>query len=161
MVIFSYEAEVTTSIPPAKMFKAFVIDGAKIALETFPDLLKSITIEGDGGPGTIKEVHFTDANPFKSVKEVVDELDKEKLIYGYTATGGDTVIAGVEKISYRMVLEESANGGTICKRSTKFFTSEDGGNGEKETKAAHEEMRQMFSSIFKAFEGYLLANPAS
>ncbi|CAI0467149.1 unnamed protein product [Linum tenue] len=155
MVIFSYEAEVTTSIPPAKMFKAFVIDGAKIALETFPDFLKSITIEGDGGPGTIKEVHFTDSNPFKSVKEVVDELDKEKLIYGYTATGGDTVIPGVEKISYRMVLGESANGGSIAKTSRTYYTKGDTVIKEEFIKEGNDRALVMF----KAVEAYLTEHP--
>ncbi|CAI0540150.1 unnamed protein product [Linum tenue] len=161
MAIFSFEAEVTTSIPPAKMFKAFVVDGEKIAAQIFPEAIKSVASEGDGGPGTIKQVHFNEGSPFKFVKEVVDELDKEKLIYGYTVIGGDALMAGVEKISYRFKMEESADGGTICKRSSKFFTSEEGGIGEDEVKAANEGMWQMFCAIFKAFEGHLLANPSS
>ncbi|CAI0540151.1 unnamed protein product [Linum tenue] len=148
MAIFSFEAEVTTSIPPAKMFKAFVVDGEKIAAQIFPEAIKSVASEGDGGPGTIKQVHF-------------NEGKKEKLIYGYTVIGGDALMAGVEKISYRFKMEESADGGTICKRSSKFFTSEEGGIGEDEVKAANEGMWQMFCAIFKAFEGHLLANPSS
>ncbi|CAI0540152.1 unnamed protein product [Linum tenue] len=60
MAIFSFEAEVTTSIPPAKMFKAFVVDGEKIAAQIFPEAIKSVASEGDGGPGTIKQVHFNE-----------------------------------------------------------------------------------------------------
>ena len=39
MGVITYEREVNTTIPPAKMFKALAIDG-------------------DGGPGTIKQINF-------------------------------------------------------------------------------------------------------
>ncbi|CAI0467150.1 unnamed protein product [Linum tenue] len=139
MVIFSYEAEVTTSIPPAKMFKAFVIDGAKIALETFPDFLKSITIEGDGGPGTIKEVHFTDY--------------KEKLIYGYTATGGDTVTYKVKFVPNDD--SSSSGGGSIAKTSRTYYTKGDTVIKEEFIKEGNDRALVMF----KAVEAYLTEHP--
>ncbi|CAN1228642.1 hypothetical protein LINPERPRIM_LOCUS2997, partial [Linum perenne] len=102
-------------------------------------------------------------SPFKFVKEVVDELDKEKFVYGYTVIGGDALMSGVEKISYRITMGESTEGGTVCKRSSKFFTSgENGGSiGEEEIRAAQDRIWEMFVGIFKAFEAYLLQNPAS
>ncbi|CAN0919818.1 Major pollen allergen Aln g 1 [Linum grandiflorum] len=163
MAIFSFEAQVSTSIEPARIFKAFVLDGEKIASQIFPEAIKSVSSEGDGGPGTIKQVHFNEGSPFKYVKEVVDELDKEKFVYGYTVIGGDALMRGVEKISYRITMEESADGGTNCKRTSKFFTAENGGAivGEEEINAAQDGIWQMFVGIFKAFEDYLLANPTS
>ncbi|CAN1228644.1 hypothetical protein LINPERPRIM_LOCUS2997 [Linum perenne] len=150
MAIFSFEAEVTTSIEPSKIFKAFVLDGENIASQIFPEAIKSVSSEGDGGPGTIKQVHF-------------NEVDKEKFVYGYTVIGGDALMSGVEKISYRITMGESTEGGTVCKRSSKFFTSgENGGSiGEEEIRAAQDRIWEMFVGIFKAFEAYLLQNPAS
>ncbi|CAI0540149.1 unnamed protein product, partial [Linum tenue] len=129
----------------------------------FPEIVKSVATDGDGGPGTTQQLNFIEGGQLKFMKEVVDEVDEVKLIYGYTVFGGDTLVAGVEKISYRMTMEESAvgGGGTSCKRTTKFFTSEDGGIGEDEIKAAYEGMRQQFSAVFKGFESYLLAHPSS
>ena len=46
MGVFTYETEVTSSIPPAKMFKASVLDVVPL-----PQAIKNVEIlEGDGGP---------------------------------------------------------------------------------------------------------------
>ena len=59
MSIITSEVEVATSFPPAKIFKAFVLDAHILVTKIFPDVIKSVTFEGgDGGPGTIKTVHF-------------------------------------------------------------------------------------------------------
>ena len=59
MGLFTYEMEVVTEIPPAKMFKAFVLDGDNLIPKIVPQAIKNVEIiEGDGGPGSIKKITF-------------------------------------------------------------------------------------------------------
>lgn len=59
MGVITYEREVNTTIPPAKMFKALAIDGNDIVAKVLPQAIKNIVnLDGDGGPGTIKQINF-------------------------------------------------------------------------------------------------------
>ena len=50
MGVITYEHEITSSIPPAKMFKAFILDSDKLIPKILPQAIKSTEIiEGDGG----------------------------------------------------------------------------------------------------------------
>lgn len=61
MGVFTYESEIVTAIPPAKMFQALVLDGDKLIPKIVPKAIKSVEIiEGDGGPGSIKKLTFGD-----------------------------------------------------------------------------------------------------
>ncbi|KAK6254434.1 hypothetical protein SCA6_015739 [Theobroma cacao] len=56
MGVVTYEMEVATTIPPAKMFKAFVLDSDNLIQKILPQAIKSVvTLEGDGGAGIIKQ----------------------------------------------------------------------------------------------------------
>ncbi|KAL9353622.1 hypothetical protein Peur_056302 [Populus x canadensis] len=78
MGVITYEREVNTTIPPAKMFKALAIDGNDIVAKVFPQAIKNIVnLDGDGGPGTIKQINF-------------DE-DKENFTYAYSMVEGDAL----------------------------------------------------------------------
>jgi hypothetical protein len=59
MGVFTYESENTSVIPPARLFKAFVLDADNLIPKVAPQSIKSTeTLEGDGGPGTIKKITF-------------------------------------------------------------------------------------------------------
>ncbi|KAL1181616.1 hypothetical protein V6Z11_A02G062000 [Gossypium hirsutum] len=59
MGVFTYESQVITAIPPAKMFKACVLDGDNLIPKILPQAFKIIEyIEGNGEPGGIKKVTF-------------------------------------------------------------------------------------------------------
>lgn len=59
MGVTIYEHEIHSSIPPAKMYKAFVLDADNLIPKVLPQAIKSVEIvHGDGGPGTVKKVHF-------------------------------------------------------------------------------------------------------
>lgn len=59
MGVITYEMEVTSSIPPAKMFKASVLDADNLIPKILPQAIKNVEIiQGDGGPGTIKKIYF-------------------------------------------------------------------------------------------------------
>ena len=49
----------TCSIPPAKMFKAAILDSDNLIPKIMPQAIKCVEIlQGEGGPGTIKKIHF-------------------------------------------------------------------------------------------------------
>ena len=59
MGVVTYEHEITSSISPAKMFKAFILDSDNLIPKILPQAIKCVEIiEGDGGPGSIKKITF-------------------------------------------------------------------------------------------------------
>ena len=59
MGVFTYETETTSVIPPARLFKSFVLDSDNLIPKVAPKAIKSVEIiEGNGGPGTIKKISF-------------------------------------------------------------------------------------------------------
>ncbi|KAK3418002.1 hypothetical protein EUGRSUZ_H03982 [Eucalyptus grandis] len=156
MGLITYDMEITTPIPPAKMFKAFVVDGDEIFPKILPQIFQSMEIvEGDGGPGTIKKITFGEASQFKYAKHMVDALDKEKLTYSYSWIEGDALMNIFEKISYDIKIEEGPDGGSICKNTSKYYAIGDIQFSEDQIKDGKEKVL----GLFKALEGYLLANP--
>ncbi|GLU08442.1 hypothetical protein SLE2022_253550 [Rubroshorea leprosula] len=156
MGVVTYEMEVATAIPPAKMFKAFVLDSDNLIPKILPQAIKSVVIlEGDGGAGTIKQVNFGEGSQFKSVKHRIDGIDLEKFAYSYTVVEGDALMNTLEKISNKIEFEASPNGGSVCKSSSTYHTIGDIEIKEEHIKAGKEKAMGMF----KAVEAHLLANP--
>ena len=59
MGVVTYEMEIPSPIPPARIFKAFVLDFENLFPKVVPKAIKCIELlEGDGGPGSIKKVTF-------------------------------------------------------------------------------------------------------
>ena len=55
MGAITYDMEIPSSIPADKMFKAFVLHANTIIPKVLPHAITSVeTLEGDGGPRTIK-----------------------------------------------------------------------------------------------------------
>ncbi|CBI22938.3 unnamed protein product, partial [Vitis vinifera] len=105
MGVITYEHEITSSIPPAKMFKAFILDSDKLIPKILPQAIKSTEIiEGDGGPGSIKKITFREGSQFNYVKHRVDGIDKENFTYTYSVIEGDALMGTLESISYEVKL---------------------------------------------------------
>ncbi|KAA8548983.1 hypothetical protein F0562_000667 [Nyssa sinensis] len=156
MGVITYDMEVTSSIPPAKMFKAFVLDADHLIPKILPQAIKSVEVlQGDGGPGTIKLITFGEGSQFKSVKHKVDGLDKENFTYSYSIIEGDALTGSLESISYEIKISASPDGGSICKNTSKYHTKGDSQITEEHIKSGKEKA----SGMFKAVEAYLLANP--
>ncbi|XP_059647215.1 major allergen Pru ar 1-like [Cornus florida] len=156
MGLISYEMEITSSVPAAKLFKAFVLDADNLIPKILPQAIKSVEIiQGDGGVGTIKVISFGEGSQYKSVKHQVDGLDKDKFVYNYSIIEGDALMGVLEKISYETKIEASSDGGSICKNSSIYHTKGDAGITEDQIKGGKEKALGMF----KAVETYLLANP--
>ncbi|KAB2092804.1 hypothetical protein ES319_A02G055300v1 [Gossypium barbadense] len=158
MGVFTYESEIVTAIPPAKMFKACILDGDTLIPQILPEAFKSVEyIEGNGGAGSIKKVTFGEGSQFKYMKQKVEEVDKDKFVYIYSVIEGDALMDKLEKITYETKLETSPNGGSVCKTTSKYYTIGEFELKEEGIKAGKEKALGMF----KAIEAYLLANPNS
>ncbi|XP_044484699.1 major allergen Pru ar 1-like [Mangifera indica] len=156
MGVFTYEMEVVTKIPPAKIFNALIHDGDKLIPKIVPQAIKTVElIEGDGGPGSIKKITFGEGSQFDYVKHKVEALDKENFIYSYSVIEGDALMKSLEKITYEIKLAPSPDGGSLCKNISKYYTIGDFAITGEQIKAGKEKS----SGLFKAIEAYLLANP--
>ncbi|OMO58380.1 hypothetical protein COLO4_03599 [Corchorus olitorius] len=156
MGVFTYETEIVTAIPPAKMFQSLVIEGDQLIPKIVPKAFKSVElIEGDGGPGSIKKITFGEGSQFNYIKHKVETLDKDNFTYCYSVIEGDALMNTLEKITYETKLLASPEGGSICKSTSKYYTIGDIEIKEEEIKAGKEKAL----GLFKAIEAYLLANP--
>ncbi|KAK6278517.1 PREDICTED: major allergen Pru ar 1 [Theobroma cacao] len=156
MGVFTYEMKVATVIPPARMFQAFVLDSDNLIPKILPQAIKSVeTLEGDGGAGTAKQVNFGEGSQFKTVKNRIDGIDKEKFTYSYTVIEGDALMNTLEKICNEIKFQASPEGGSICKSSSTYYTIGDIEIKDEEIKSGKEKA----SGMFKAVEAHLLANP--
>ncbi|XP_012084010.1 major allergen Pru ar 1 [Jatropha curcas] len=156
MGVVSYNMEVASPIPPAKLFKAFVLDNDNIIQKVVPQAINNVEIlQGDGGPGTVRKITFGEGSQFKYVKHRIEEIDKENFVYRYSAIEGDVLVDVLEKIDNEIKFEASGDGGSICKNRSTYYTIGDHELKQEEIKAGKEKSLQ----IFKAVEAYLLANP--
>jgi hypothetical protein len=85
----------------------------------------------------------------------VDLVDDANLAYNYSIVGGVGLPDTIEKISFEAKLSAGPNGGTIAKLSVKYFTKGDFAPSEEELKNG----KARGDGLFKALEGYVLANP--
>ncbi|KAK8585863.1 hypothetical protein V6N13_050833 [Hibiscus sabdariffa] len=157
MGVFTYEYEVSTTIPPAKMFKACILDGQNLIPKVVPDqAFESVEfIKGNGEPGTVKKITFAEGSQFGYMVEEVEALDKDELVYRYSVIEGGALMNKVEKIGYESKFESSPDGGSVCKIRCKYHTIGDFEITEEGSKAGKEKAME----ILKAVEAYLLANP--
>ncbi|PON88213.1 Bet v I type allergen [Trema orientale] len=156
MGVFTFETEITSSIPPARLFKAFVLDGDNLIPKIAPQAIKEVEIlEGDGGPGTIKKITFGEGSSFNYVKHKVEAIDKDNLSHSYSLIEGDALTDKLEKISYESKLVASPDGGSIIKTVSTYHTIGDHEIKEEEVKAGKEKA----SHLFKILEGYLKDHP--
>nr|P93105.2 RecName: Full=Probable intracellular pathogenesis-related protein T1 [Catharanthus roseus] len=155
MGVISYDMEIKSSLSAAKLFKAFVLDVGTLINKALPNVIKSVEIlQGDGGAGTIKLVHFGEGGPVPSVKHHVEELDKDNMSYKYSIVDGEALMPGLQSISYVIKIEPSGHG-SVCKHNTTFHFKAGSNINEDEIKAGKERAAEMI----KAVEAYVQANP--
>ena len=85
----------------------------------------------------------------------VDLVDDVNFAYHYSIVGGFGLPDTIEKISFEAKLSAGPNGGTIAKLSVKYFTKDDVAPSEEELRNG----KARGDGLFKALEGYVLANP--
>jgi hypothetical protein len=60
--------EDTSVIPPARLFKSFLLDGDNLMPKVAPQHFTGAeNIEGNGGPGTIKKITFAEGKYISSL----------------------------------------------------------------------------------------------
>ncbi|CAI9119000.1 OLC1v1020647C1 [Oldenlandia corymbosa var. corymbosa] len=156
MGVVTYTDEFTSSIAAPRLFKALILEADTLLPKLAPQAVKNVEIlEGDGGPGTIKQMNFGEGSEIKFVKQRVDALDKENLTYKYTLIDGDTLMDKIENISYEMKFEATPEGGCKGKNTSTYNTKPGVEITEEEIKGGKEKA----AGVFKLVEGYLLANP--
>ncbi|KAG9455275.1 hypothetical protein H6P81_008179 [Aristolochia fimbriata] len=159
MVVGTVSNEIVSPVPASRLWKALVKDSPALMPKILPDLIsKIVVLEGDGGVGTI--VH-TDFNP-GAVKDLsywkhrVDAIDDEKYLFRYSIIEGGLIGKKVKSTSFELKFEaNNPDGATTCKLNGEFDTIADTLPPEEEKK----EMVGGMVGMFKAVEGYLLANP--
>ncbi|KAJ0092887.1 hypothetical protein Patl1_24965 [Pistacia atlantica] len=101
MGVVTDELEVTCAHPPAKMFKAFVLEADNLFRKVLPQEVKSgELLEGDEGVGSIKKVTFVEGDKTTYLKHKIDAIDKENFVFCYTSFEGDFLVNKFEKISH-------------------------------------------------------------
>nr|AEV59593.1 pathogenesis-related protein class 10 [Oxytropis arctobia]AEV59594.1 pathogenesis-related protein class 10 [Oxytropis arctobia] len=155
MGIFTFEQETTSTVAPAKLYKALVKD-ADVIIPKAVDVIKSVEIvEGNGGPGTIKKLTFVEDGETKHVLHKVEAIDEANFGYNYSIVGGVGLPETVEKITFEAKLIAGPDGGSIGKLNVIYQTKGNAEPNENELK----EGKAKGDALFKAIEGYVLANP--
>ncbi|KAJ8646744.1 hypothetical protein MRB53_008492 [Persea americana] len=140
-----------------RLWKAMAKDSHNLMPKLLPDIISSIVIlQEDGGVGTIRQSNFSPAiKEFSYWKDRVDAVDDQKHIFKYSVIEGGLIGKKVKSTSFELKFNEATDGGSVCKLSGEYETIEDRLPTEEETK----EMIGGMIGMFKAVEGYLLANP--
>ncbi|XP_056159933.1 major allergen Pru ar 1-like [Syzygium oleosum] len=153
MGVFTFTNEYISTIPPAKLFKALVVDSHNLIPKLMPQAIKSIDIiQGDGGAGTIKQINFIEGGQLSSMKNRVDELNLETLMYKYTMID---LKEKFESIVYEVKFKPTPKGGSKNKKTSTYYTKGDIELKEEDVKAGKERAFR----IYKVAEAYLLQNP--
>ncbi|XP_050378744.1 major strawberry allergen Fra a 1.08-like [Argentina anserina] len=156
MGVFTYESEFTSVIPPARLFKAFILDADNLIPKIAPQAVKSTEIlQGDGGVGTIKKINLGEGSEYSYVKHQIDGIDKDNFVYKYSMIEGDAISDKIEKISYETKLVASSDGGSVIKSTSCYHTKGDVEIKEEHVKAGKERA----AGLFKIIESHLVANP--
>nr|ACA79908.1 Ara h 8 allergen isoform 3 [Arachis hypogaea] len=154
MGVFTFEDEITSTLPPAKLYNAMK-DADSITPKIIDDVKSVEIVEGNGGPGTIKKLTIVEDGETKFILHKVEAIDEANYAYNYSVVGGVALPPTAEKITFETKLVEGPNGGSIGKLSVKFHS-------KGEAKPEEEDMKKgkaKGEALFKAIEGYVLANP--
>ncbi|KAF5464403.1 hypothetical protein F2P56_014480 [Juglans regia] len=156
MGVITYTDDLTSPIPPSRLFKALVLDSHNLIPKLMPQAIKSIDfIQGNGGPGSIRQVNFAEGSPISSIKNRIDEVNEESYYYKYTVIEGDALAEKLEFIVHEVQFEPTPEGGSKNKMTTNYHTKGDILFTEEEIKAGKEKVLGMY----KVAEAYLLQNP--
>ncbi|OWM88131.1 major allergen Pru ar 1-like [Punica granatum] len=156
MAAVTFTEEFSSPIPAPRMFKALILEGDNLIPKIMPQAIKNIEIiQGDGGPGSIRQMNFAEGSQLKHLKHRIDVLDKEKMTYSYTMIEGSDLTDKLESISYEIKFETTPEGGCKGTNVSKYYPKPGVTINEEEIKAGKEKAM----AVFKAVEAYLLANP--
>ncbi|XP_012084573.1 major allergen Pru ar 1 [Jatropha curcas] len=156
MGVLTYESEVVSAVPAAKLFKVFLFESHIYAPKILPQTIKNIEIlQGDGGVGTIKKTNFADGFEVKYIKHKIDAVDKDNFTFKYTSFEGEPWLDTLDKVVYETQVVPTPDGGSVTKFTTNYSPKGDAELDVNIVKRGDDNAIGMF----KAVEAYLLANP--
>lgn len=85
----------------------------------------------------------------------IDAIDDANLGYDYSIVGGTGLDETLEKVTFETKVVPGLDGGSIGKVSVKYHTKGDAALSD----AVRAETKAKGDGLFKAIEGYVLANP--
>ncbi|XP_030463084.2 major allergen Pru ar 1-like [Syzygium oleosum] len=151
MGVFTFTDVYTSTIPPKKI--ALIVDSHNLIPKLMPQSIKSINIvQGNGGAGSIKQINFIEGSQLSSMKNRVDELNKETFTYKYTMIN---LMDKFESIACEVKFEPTPDGASKNKMTNTYYTKGNVELKEKDIKAGKERALGMY----KVAEAYLLQNP--
>ncbi|CAL0309271.1 unnamed protein product [Lupinus luteus] len=154
MGVFSFEEETISIVAPSKLFKALTKDSDEIIPKVIEPIQSVEIVEGNGGPGTIKKITAVHGGHTSYVLHKIDAIDEASLTYDYSIVGGTGLDESLEKITFESKIFSGPDGGSIGKINVKFHTK-----GDVLSDTVREEAKFKGIGLFKAVEGYVLANP--
>ncbi|XP_052184914.1 major allergen Mal d 1-like [Diospyros lotus] len=154
MAVVTTSHEYTCSIPPARLFKALVLDSHNLIPKAVPSIKSIEIVHGDGGPGSIKQTNFADGSHFKYMKHRVDEVHSATFSSKTTLIEGDALGDKLECIIYEIKIE-AAGAGSVTKSTSHYHPKPGVELKEDDIKSGKDKA----TGLNKAVEEYLLANP--
>lgn len=76
MAAVTFAEEFSSSIPAPRMFKALILDGDNLIPKLMPQAIKNIElVQGDGGPGSIRQMNFAEGQSLVIFLSLVTVLE--------------------------------------------------------------------------------------
>ncbi|GLJ53563.1 hypothetical protein SUGI_1142590 [Cryptomeria japonica] len=152
MVAGSFSVEIDSSVEAKRLWNGMVKDGHNLIPKLAPQLFEGVTfVKGNGGVGTILNTDFS------YVKERIDEIDEENLVYSFSQVEGGVVGTKLASVTYQVKFSPKADGGTLVI----YICNYDSLPGVAHDEAKIEEIKEKSTELFKLIEAYLIANPTS
>ncbi|KAJ6904268.1 major allergen Pru ar 1-like [Populus alba x Populus x berolinensis] len=156
MGLITFENDFSVAVPPAKLFKVYCLETDTLIPKILPQSIKSSEIiEGNGGPGTIRKVTFVEGKGLTYVKQKIETIDEENFAYSFSLIESNVWMEGVEKVIFEHTFVPTPEGGSICKRTSKYYIKDGAEIKEDQIKKDGKKTE----GLFKAVEAYFLANP--
>ncbi|KAK4477827.1 hypothetical protein RD792_017090 [Penstemon davidsonii] len=152
MGVITYEHEITSSIPPNKMFKALILDTDNLIPNILPLTIKSVQIL----EGNRKISNIWRRSQFISVKQHIDGIDEVNHTCKYSVIEGGALAGVHDSISYVVKIEADPRGGSVCKNSSAYHTK---GKEHNITEDKIKEGKEKAKALFKAIEAHLRSMP--
>ncbi|OIW18389.1 hypothetical protein TanjilG_31529 [Lupinus angustifolius] len=130
MGVFTFENESTSTVAPARLYKALVIDA---------DIIIPKAIEA------IQSVEIVEGEETKYVLHKIEAIDEANLGYNYSIVGGVGLPDTLETLSIKTRLVEGANGGSIGKVTITIESKGDAQPNEKKRARLPSQEEMLFS----------------
>ncbi|XP_010027098.2 major allergen Pru ar 1 [Eucalyptus grandis] len=129
--VFTFTEEYASTIPPARLFKALIVDSHHLIPKLWPQAIKSIDI--------------LRGSQLSSMKNSVDELNKETFVYKHTMIDLEERF---ESIAYEVKFEPTPDGGSKNRMTSTYYVKGDIETGKERA-----------LGMYKVVEAFLLQNP--